>query len=294
MKKLAYHRPASLDAALSLKRELGDGARYVAGATDVMVMARAGRFPCQALISLRRLEELKGIRQGETSLTIGAGTTLQEILQSQAVYERVPVLHDAVSVMGSRQMRNMATIGGNVMTAVSSGDTLPPLLVLEAGCLLTGPDGTRRVPMHQMLTGPRATAARPEEVLTALDIPCVGESEPPAAGAFVKMMRRAAMDLAVANLAVQFTLSLDRSRIDKAKVAAGAVGPTALLLDQAGDLMAGQAPGKALLDQAAQAVVDGISPWDDVRGSAWYRREVTGVIFQRAAAQALARLGVEL
>jgi CO/xanthine dehydrogenase FAD-binding subunit len=294
MKDIAYHRPASLEEALALKQELGTAARFVAGATDVMVMTRQGRLSCQALISLRRLDELRGIQAEDGRLVIGAGATLREILDSRRVHELAPVLHDAVGVMGSRQMRNLATIGGNVMTAVSSGDTLPPMLVLEAQCRLLGPEGARDVPMDRMLTGPRTTAARPDEVLGALIIPLPRAGDPPTAGAFQKIMRRAALDLAVASLAVQFTLSADGRALAKARVAAGALGPTPLRISEAEQMLAGQEPSAELLARAAQAVQNGITPWDDVRGSAWYRHQVSGVIFKRAAALALKRLGLDM
>jgi CO/xanthine dehydrogenase FAD-binding subunit len=148
--------------------------------------------------------------------------------------------------------------------------------------------------MDRMLTGPRTTAARPDEVLGALIIPLPRAGDPPTAGAFQKIMRRAALDLAVASLAVQFTLSADGRALAKARVAAGALGPTPLRISEAEQMLAGQEPSAELLARAAQAVQNGITPWDDVRGSAWYRRQVSGVIFKRAAALALKRLGLDM
>ena len=136
MKDVAYFRPASLAEAFDLKERLGEEAIFLAGGTDVMVQTRQGKIMPRALISLRGLEELQGVRlQGDT-LLLGAATTLSQILADPLLGAHLPVLLDAARVMGSTQMRNVATVGGNVMSAAPSGDTLCPLLCLEAVCHL--------------------------------------------------------------------------------------------------------------------------------------------------------------
>ncbi len=291
MEEFEYLIPKNLPEALALKARGGEGARFVAGGTDVQVLRRAGRLYCQSLISLRRLPELKAIEAKGDTISLGAGATLSELLESELVREQLPILGDALEVMGCTQMRNLATLGGNVMSAVASGDTLPPLLCLEARCLLVSARDRRRVPITKMFTGPRTTAARPEEILVALEIPRPG---PRQYGAFIKLGRRAALDLAVVSLAVLLTLDREGRVLEEVRLAAGAVGPTPLRLAGAEEVLRGRSPEPDILARAAAAAREECSPWDDVRASRWYRREMIGVWLPRVVAKALARAGVEV
>lgn len=294
MKDVAYYKPASLTEALELKRGLGQGAVFLAGGTDVMVQARQKKIAPQALISLRGIAELCGARLEGESLLLGAATTLSGILADPLIARHLPVLSDAARVMGSTQMRNVATVGGNVMSAAPSGDTLCPLLCLEAVCHLASTEGARQVPMHEMFLGPRRTAARPGEVLTHLAIPLPTAGGQASAGAFLKLSRRAALDLALINLAAQLWLGPDGGRIEKARVAAGVVGPTPLRLPEAEEALTGAPPTVATLERAAQNLGNSCSIRDSHRCAAWYREEMLRVLMMRAGALALQRLGISL
>lgn len=292
MNDVDYFKPASLEEALSLKQSLGEGAVFLAGGTDVMVQAHQGKIAPQALISLRGIAELRGARLEGESLLLGAATTLSEILGDPLVARHLPVLSDAARVMGSTQMRNVATVGGNVMSAAPSGDTLCPLLCLEAVCHLVSSGGARQVPMHQMFLGPRRTAASPGELLTHLAIPLPTTGGQASAGAFLKLTRRAALDLALINLAVQLWLSGDGALIIKARVAAGVVGPTPLRLPEAEEALAGAPPTAETLQRATQNLGNSCSIRDSHRCAAWYREEMLRVLMQRACQQAFWRLGI--
>ncbi len=291
MRDCDYYRPTTLAEALEIKAARGEEALFVAGGTDVQVLRHQGRLDPAALISLRRLEELKGISAQGGTIFIGAGVTISELRQSELVADRLPILLDAARVMGSTQMRNVATIGGNLMSAASSGDTLPPLLALGALCHLAGPEGARVVAMDDFLTGPRQSAARPGELLTHLTVEVDRADQ---AGAFYKLTRRAAMDLAIMNLAVQLTLSPDRGLILGARVAAGVLAPTVVRLPQAEAALTGQPPELAVLLAAADCASGECTPRDSLRGTQWYRREMVCVLLPRVAARALGRLGVDL
>lgn len=292
MQEIAYHRPGSLAEALELKQRLGEQARFLAGGTDVMVQAHQKKLVCQAIISLRGLKELRGVRlQGDT-LLLGAATTLSQVLADPFISQHLPVLSDAARVMGSTQMRNVATVGGNVMSAAPSGDTLCPLLCLEAVCHLASPEGTRQVAMNEMFLGPRQSAARSGEVLTHLAITLPTAGGRASAGAFLKLSRRAALDLALINLAVQLWLSPDGGSIAKARVAAGVVGPTPLRLVEAEQALTGAAPTADALARAAQSLGNSCNIRDSHRCAAWYREEMLRVLCQRAGARALQRLGI--
>jgi CO/xanthine dehydrogenase FAD-binding subunit len=287
MRDYDYLQPASLAEALELKANLGPAARFIAGGTDVMVLARASRLEFDALISLRRAEELKGVRAEGESIVIGGGATLSELLAHETVRRELPALHEALTVMGCTQMRNLATVGGNVMSAVASGDTIPPLMAAGATCRLAGPAGQRTVPLADFFAGPRATAAQPDELLLALEAPR------PASGsgaAFHKLGRRAALDLAVVSLAVHLEAAPDGT-IAKARAAAGAVGPTPLRLPSAEKALAGRRPGQELFARAGEAALADCSPWDDVRASKWYREEMIQTLLPRVCARAWERAG---
>lgn len=294
MKDIAYHRPATVDEAVKLKDELGPKAVFVAGGTDVMVMHHQKKLAFEALISLRRLEELGGIRVEDGFLLLGPAVTLTQILASPLIQAHVPILRDAAKVMGSTQMRNVATVGGNVMSAAPSGDTLGPLLCLDAVCVLRSAKGERRVPMTEMFAAPRTTAAEPDELLTVLEIPLPHSDEMHSAGHFYKLTRRSALDLALVNMAVQLWLSPGEGRILKARVAAGVAAPTPRRLTECEETLTGAMPDPALLERAAQAMVGQCSLRDSFRCASWYREHVLKVMLVRSAATALARLGVNL
>jgi CO/xanthine dehydrogenase FAD-binding subunit len=287
MRDFDYLQPTSLAEALELKAGLGPRARFIAGGTDVMVLARAGRLEFDALISLRRAPELKGVRAQGESLVIGGGATLSELLADQTVRRRLPALHEAVQVMGCTQMRNLATLGGNLMSAVASGDTIPPLLAAGAVCRLAGARGERRVDLAEFFTGPRATAAEPDELLAAVEVPLPPEGS---GAAFAKLGRRAALDLAVVSLAVHLEPGGDGA-IAGARAAAGAVGPTPLRLPSAEKILAGGRPGARLFARAGEAALADCSPWDDVRASKWYREEMIRTLLPRVCARAWERAG---
>lgn len=288
MKDYDYHLPTSLDEALRIKAGYGGEARFVAGGTDVLVLQRAGRLYFKALVSLRRVPEVTAISQDASSITIGGGVTLTQLMQSDLVRNSLPSLHDAVSVMGCTQMRNLATVGGNVMSAVSSGDTIPPLLTMEAHCRLASAKGERTVPLADFFPGPRQTKAQEDEVLVAMELPL---PKPGCGMAFHKLGRRAALDLAVVSIAILLELEPGGKRIAGARAAAGAVGPTPLRLYQAEKALTGAAPTEEAFAKAAQAALEESSPWDDVRASRWYREEMIKVVFPRVAWTALERAG---
>ena len=279
--------PTSLDDALRLKADYGGAARFVAGGTDVMVLKRAGRLDFGALISLRHVPEITDIRDDGGNIVIGGGVTMTQLMQSDLVRRDLASLHDAVAVMGCTQMRNLATIGGNVMSAVSSGDTIPPLLTMDAKCRLASAEGERTEPLAGFFSGARQTTAQEDEVLVALEIP---KPEPGCGLAFHKLGRRAALDLAVVSIATLLELGPD-GNIAKARAAAGAVGPTPIRLYGAEKALTGAKPTEEIFASAAQAALAESSPWDDVRASRWYREEMIKVVFPRVAWLAMQRAG---
>jgi carbon-monoxide dehydrogenase medium subunit len=277
-----YHRPRTLQEAWQLKQSIA-GSRYVAGGTDLMVRiknaTRAERPP--ALISLRGVEELDGIDtedDGETT-RIGALTRIADLLRSPLLRERFPALVAAASRLGSSQIRNAATIGGNLCNASPCADTAPPLLVYEARARLESETGTRELALEDLFLGPGETPLGPDEVLTRI---LLGRPEPTARALFLKK-GRVRMDLAQASVAV--LLVLDKKRCIKARIAAGSVAPTPVRLKPVEELLEGHELSETLLAEAQQLAARTVAPITDLRSTEEYRRQIIGVYVKRAARQ---------
>lgn len=287
MRRFDYFAPESLDEAVAILRERGDGGRLLAGGTDLLVqMKEAGLHPSY-VVSLRRLRELHGLtfdeRQG---LRIGAMATMAEIAEHKLVRQRYPVLMEGASIVGSVQTRNMATIGGNVCNAAPSADTAPPLLVLGSQAEIAGPGGRRRVALEHLFTGPGRTALAPDEVLVAIVIPTPA---PRTGGYYQRHTPRAEMDIAVVGVAALVTLEPDHGVVREARIAMGAVAPTPLRALEAEASLAGQPPSDEAFERAAEMAAQAARPISDVRGSAAYRRHLVRVMTARCLRAAVER-----
>lgn len=269
--RYGYHRPETLEEAMALVLER-PGACYVAGGTDLMVRLRAGTVRPGALVSLRRCPGLAGIEAAPGgALCIGALTPVADVAGSPEVRARWPALAGAASRLGSAQVRNAATVGGNLCNASPCADLAPPLLVLEARVELRGPEGVRTLPLEDFFLTPGQTRSARGEVLTAV---LVDEPPPGARMAFVKQTR-VALDLALASVAVLVDPE------GGVRLAAGSVAPRPVRLRRAEALLAGRAPGPETLDEALRAAREEVAPISDLRASAGYRRHLVGVLAGR-------------
>ena len=269
-----YLRPRTLEEALSLKEEIAES-RFIAGGTDLLVRIDDGQEKPGALISLRSLPELAGIEtNGMTRL--GAMTTLTDILEHQDVCGRYPILQQAVRAVGSVQIRNAATLGGNLCNASPCADGAQALLALDARLRVRGAGGERDVPIDEFFVGCRETCLRPDEVLTAV---LIDPPPPGSAGIFLKKCRLE-RDLALVSVAV--FLEMDGSTCRRGRVAVGSVAPTPLRLKEVESLLQGQRLSPELLARAQELARQSIAPVSDVRASADYRRQITGVLIKRA------------
>jgi len=276
MNRFAYRRPATLDQAFELKAA-DPSAYFVAGATDTLVKIKNGDIEPRALISLRSIPELKGIETGET-VRIGSLTTISEIVEDAELAKIFPVLAEAARQLGSRQIRNVATIGGNLCNCSPCADTAPPLLVHEARVKLAGRSGSREIPLSEFFEGPGQSCLATDEILEAvlIDRPAAG-----ARGAFFKK-GRVRMDLAIASLAALITL--DGELCTRVRLAAGSVAPVCLRLTKAERHLEGNPLSPELVSEAAELAAGEVTPIDDVRASAIYRRRLVEVFTRRALA----------
>jgi CO/xanthine dehydrogenase FAD-binding subunit len=251
--------PRSLDEALELKAER-PGAVPIEGGTDVMVELNFDRRRPDALLNLNEVAQLKGWRRENGGLRLGAGLTYTEAMHDLA--SALPALAEASRTVGSPQIRNRGTIGGNLGTASPAGDALPPLLVERGDVELASVRGTRRLALTDFLVGPKQNALADDELIVAVHIQPSG-----AAQTFMKVGPRNAMVIAVCSLA----LAVDRER-DELRASFGSAGPVA------GLVVATLSDADAFPEQVAAAA----SPIDDVRGTAVYRRQALRVLTRRA------------
>ena len=271
-----YARPATLEEALRLKGSVA-ASRFIAGGTDLMVQIKNKIVQPPALISLRSIPEITGIHVNDAT-RIGATTLLTDLIEHEAIRERYPVLVAALRRMGSVQIRNVATLGGNLCNASPAADSALPLLVLDAKLRLTSDKGSRDVPIADYFVGPGSTSLGADEILTAILL----EPPEPAARAVFLRQDRVHVDLAVVNVAVLLAMEADGTTCRTARVAAGAVAPTPLRLREVESLLEGKKVTPALLARAQQVARDAVAPITDVRASADYRRQITGVFVRRA------------
>jgi carbon-monoxide dehydrogenase medium subunit len=279
MKLDAYHRPSTLTEAWRLFEEAPD-ARFIAGGTDLMVQMRSGSTRPKTLVSLRNIAELRGIRIAD-DVRIGALTPVEALLRDDALRDIFPTLQEASKVFASVQIRNAATLGGNLCNASPVADLAPPLMIYDARVVVASPAGEREIPIADFFVGPGETALRGAEVLTEVRIERPGDTT---RSRFLKKYR-VAMDLALVSVAV--ALDLDGRRCTRARVAAGAVAPRPIRLHQVEAMLEGHELVADRIARARSCAEAEVSPISDVRSSASYRRTISGVLLQRAVQQLL-------
>lgn len=296
MRRFEYFAPRSLDEALALLKERGDGAKLLAGGTDLLVqMSAGGGFASgekeaglhpSAVVSLHALPELKTIEFDEArGLRVGSGVEMATVATFPTVREWFTALAEGAGVLGSVQTRNMATLGGNICNAAPSADTAPPLVVLDAVAEIAAADGSRRVPVGELFIGPGRTVLAPHEILIAFHLP----APPPRTGSvYQRHTPRKIMDIAVVGVGVRLTLS-EEDTIREARICLGAVAPTPIRATEAEQALTGQAPSEELFGRAAELAQAAARPISDVRGSAEYRRYLVGVMTRRLLGIALER-----
>lgn len=280
---IAFYAPRTLVEALRLLDEL-ENARILAGGTDLLVELREGRAEARNLISIQDLDELKGIGEKGGRLEIGALATPREIAGNSLINRHNPALADAAGGMASSHIRSMATIGGNIVSAVPSADLPPALMAAEAAVRLVSSAGIREVSLLGFFTGPRSTVCGRREILAAAIFP----PPPPGTGiSWERFSLRESNALAVA--AVAAGLTIQKGKIARAAVVLGAVAPTPLAAVKTAEFLSGQKPSLGLFARAASLAGEECRPISDIRGSAWFRKEIVQVLTRRALAGALAR-----
>jgi carbon-monoxide dehydrogenase medium subunit len=310
MKKFDYLRPQTLEEALSLLNQHGKKAKLIAGGTDVIVLIKQKAMMPEVLISLRGIPGLDQIRY-DGALKIGPMVTHRDIEKSEVIRKEFSALTDAVDVLGSIQIRNVATIGGNVCTAAPSADTATPLLVLGTQVKIKNLTEERTVPIEGFFTGPGETILKKGEMVTELIIP---KPLPNTGSAYWKLQRRLALDLPI--LGVSVLLSLDKGTVScsdmlcttspissilhtmekdeltckEIRIALGVAAPTPIRALKAENLMRGKKISDELLEEVANTASVEAQPRDSIRGEAWYRKDLIRVLVKRMAMKSIERV----
>jgi aerobic carbon-monoxide dehydrogenase medium subunit len=282
MKRFEYFEPKTLDDAVSLLRLYAGKADVLAGGTDLLVEIKEHVRAPDYVVNIKKIADVDHLRfDAREGLRFGALVTAREIEISPVVREKYPALSQAASEIGSIQIRNRATVAGNICRASPSADTLPPMIADGANVRIYGPAGERIVVLEEFFKGAGKTILRPDEIVTEVGMP----APPPHTGsAYIKHGRRKAMELATVGVAV--SLTLERKLCRAIRIVLGAVAPTPIRARQAEAVLLDQPLDEHLLDMAAQAAMNESRPLSNVRGSAQYRRAMVGVLTKRAIARA--------
>ncbi|MCY3549765.1 MAG: xanthine dehydrogenase family protein subunit M [Candidatus Poribacteria bacterium] len=281
MNSFEFHEPTTLAEASRLFAE--EHSQLLAGGTDLVIGMKALTETPQSVISLQKIPGLAGITtEADNSISIGAMTKVREIEISADIQQHHTALAEGAAEIGSIQIRNLATIGGNIAHASPAADTVAGLLVADAQVDIASTDGERTVPIDELFTGPGQTVLAPGEIITSFRLPS------PASGShYIKHKIREVMDLAFIGVAA--AINLDGGTITDARIGLAAVAPTPIRATEAENLLNGNAPTAELVKQAGEAAAAASSPISDLRCSAEHRKEMVDVLTRRTIQQALER-----
>lgn len=282
-----YVKPSSLTEAIALL-EGQPGAVPLAGGTDIIRSLSNGRAVARVLIDLKRIPGLSGIEGTYSRFSIGAMTTIHEICTSPLVKKAFPLLSEAGMWLGSWQVRNRATTGGNLCNASPAAELACPLLVYDAEVTLEGPAGLRVMPLTGFFTGPGQTARRHSEILTSITCRRPGGAEAGHAGAYERLGPRSAMDISIVNVAVN--LGFEGVSCIGARVALGAVGPVPFRVPEAEALLLGHNLDPRLIRQVSLVAQKAARPITDIRASAAYRSDMVRALVDRALSRVLKKV----
>jgi aerobic carbon-monoxide dehydrogenase medium subunit len=280
-----YHRPSSIEEALDLYSKGGPDARILAGGTELINEMRIGKTRPKMVIDLKAIASLDFMDLTADKLRIGALYRVRDA-EASAPLRHSPfgALSFAAGTLGSPQVRNKATIVGNLCRCSPSADLIPPLVALGAQAMIKGVGTQRTISVEELLLGPGKTALLPGEILTELVIPDVKRN---AGCSYYKLSPRKSLDLAVVGVAVMVKMDSKLSTCTDARIVLGAVAPTAIRAKKSEVLLIGSHLSESVIEQAALAASEDAKPLDDVRASAWYRKRMVDVAVKRAIGLAL-------
>jgi len=284
---MRYESPVTLDAAVALLAEAGDGGRVLAGGTDLLVQLRAGVVEPDVIIDIKKVAEMREITEADGGFVVGAAVTGAELGEHAGFSAAWPGVTEGTELIGSSQVQSRATMGGNLCNASPAADSVPAQIAAAATVNIVGPSGAREMAVEDFCTGPGKTALEKGEIVVSFKYPARAAK---ASDAYLRMTPRTEMDIAVVGVGVSLTLDGDGT-CTEARVGLGAVAEKALLVPEAAAALIGTKVDAAALENMAAATSAAARPIDDKRGTKEYRIKIAGVLARRAATAALERAG---
>ena len=285
MKWIDYEAPTSVREAVDLLNEAGDGARPLAGGTDILVQLRGRAYDLDLLVDVKSVPELNELTYDpDNGLTIGAAVPCYRIYGNSTVRSVYPGIVDAANIIGGTQIQGRASLGGNLCNAAPSADSVPAMIAYNGVARISGPNGSREVALEEFCTGVRQTVLERGEVLVAMHFPT------PAANSganYIRFIPRNEMDIAVAGAGV--SVELDNGNIKSARVTLASVAPTPLFVSEAGEAVAGKPATEETVRIASGLARDAAVPITDMRGTIEYRKHLCEVLTRRAMMTAIER-----
>jgi carbon-monoxide dehydrogenase medium subunit len=285
MEGVRYEAPETLQAAIDLLAGAKGVARILAGGTDVIVQMETDLIEPELLVDIKKIAETRQFAAENGGFRVGAAVPGMAIVNNAAFCKAWPGVVDGVKLIGSIQIKGRASIGGNLCNGSPAADSVPALIAAGAIARVVGPRGTRDVAVETIPVGPGKTSLAKDEIVTSFFLP---PRPPHSSDAYQRFTPRTEMDIAVVGVGINLSLD-DGGTCTAARVALGAVAPTALLVKEAADALIGTRLDDAALDRLAQAASAACRPIDDKRGTREYRIKVAGVLAKRTAQQALER-----
>lgn len=288
----ALYEAESVEHAIRLLIEHPE-AQIIAGGSDVLVQMREGKRAGKELVSIYGLGEMRGVSYEEDgAIRIGSLTSFSHITKDPIIQEHINVLGEAVDMVGGPQIRNIGTIGGNTCNGVTSADSASTLHAWDAIVEITGPEGVRRIPIHDFYIRAGKVDLRPGELQTAIIIP--KESYEGYEGHYIKYAMRNAMDIATTGCSVNVKLSMDKKTIEDARIAYGVAGPVPMRAPAAEKAAKGKPVTMETVKVFARAVLEDINPRDSWRASKAFRQHIAVVLAERALKESIRLAGGEV
>jgi carbon-monoxide dehydrogenase medium subunit len=287
MTDIRYVAPRTLDEAIGAFAAAGSAARIMAGGTDLLVQMRSGMVRPGLIVDIKKIGEMMNIEEtADGGFRIGAAVSGMALAEHKRFGKVWPGVLEAVNLIGSKQVQGRASAGGNLCNGSPAGDSVPAMIAAGAVVAIQGPNGRRELPVEQVPSGPGRTTLTPGEILVSFALPPrpAGSSD-----AYLRMIPRTEMDIAVVGLGVSLTLK--NGVCAAARVGLGAVAPTALLVEPAAKALIGSKLDAAAVEKAAEACRAACRPIDDKRGTVSYRIKTAGVLLKRTVAIAASRAG---
>lgn len=279
MVEIDYRTPQSIDEAISILSTADKPARVMAGGTDLIIQLKGLVNAPHVVVDIKKIPEMNSLIIDKNELVIGPSVSCAELTAREDVKKVFPGLVESAYLIGSTQVQGRASVGGNLCNSSPAADTIPALIAVSASCTIVGPKGAREVAVEDFVTGVGQNCMEKDEILTAIR---VKQPDAGTADAYLRLIPRTEMDIAVVGAGVSITLAKDGT-CTQARVAIGAVAPTALLVPAAAEALIGTKLGDSDLKAAADAASAAASPISDRRGTAEYRTQVVGVLTKRAA-----------